>query len=106
MAEEKQEQPTAEEAENRPGAEQETVSGNEGAALSGSPDQAGAVRGTSNESPQLPPSAQAAAAKAHALLEHLKDVATQVQADVERVVPASMIDAAKSEVAALIRAAL
>lgn len=60
----------------------------------------------SNESPVLPASAQAAAAKAHALLEHVKTMASQLQADIERVVPASMVNAAKAEVDALIRAAL
>lgn len=62
--------------------------------------------GASNESPSMPPSAQAAAAKAHAGLGHLIQVAQTVQRDIERYVPAAVLAAAEIEVKALVRGIL
>ena len=62
--------------------------------------------GASNESPVLPPSVVASAARAHALLGHMMTMAAQLQADIERYVPAGTLAAAKVEVASVIRAIL
>jgi hypothetical protein len=61
------------------------------------------VAGTSNESPQLPPSAQAAAARAHVLYGHIIAMAQQAQKDLERFIPAGMLTAAESEIGTMIR---
>jgi hypothetical protein len=57
----------------------------------------------SNESPSLPPTAAAGAARAHALLGHFVDAAQKIQADLARYVPQSALDAAKVEVQAMLR---
>lgn len=62
--------------------------------------------GVSNASPQMPPNAQATAAKAHALLGHISGVAATLRAEIERYVPAPVLQAAEVEVAAMIRAIL
>ena len=62
--------------------------------------------GASNESPTLPPGVLSSAARAHALLGHMQTIAAQLQADIERYVPAPALDAAKIEVASIIRAIL
>lgn len=60
----------------------------------------------SNESVPLVPGAQAAAARAHHLIQHLIDVGKAIQADIERYVPPSVIQAAEGEAAAFLRDAL
>jgi hypothetical protein len=62
--------------------------------------------GVTNQSPQLPPNAAAGAAKAHALLSHLVEAAQQVQAELERYVPADAISAAEVEVKSMLRSIL
>ena len=64
------------------------------------------AQGTANESPVLPPSAQAGAAKAHAFLGHLVTVAQAAQAEIEKYVPPEMVAAAEREAALLIRSIL
>lgn len=64
------------------------------------------AQGTANESPVLPPSAQAGAAKAHAFLSHLVTVAQAAQAEIEKYVPPEMVAAAEREAAMLIRSIL
>jgi hypothetical protein len=61
------------------------------------------VQTVSNQSPALPPNAQAAGARAHAALTHLKSLASSIQADIERYVPAGMISSAEAEVKALVQ---
>jgi hypothetical protein len=63
-------------------------------------------RSASNETPPLPANAQAAAARAHAILGHFIDVAQRGQADLERYVPAGMLQGAKQEALSLIREVL
>jgi hypothetical protein len=63
----------------------------------------GSVTGVSNQSPQLPANAQAAAAKAHAGLGHLIQVAQRIQGELERFIPAGLIQSAEAEVKGLVR---
>jgi hypothetical protein len=57
----------------------------------------------SNESPSLPPTAAAGAARAHALLGHFVLAAQKIQSDLARFVPQSALDAAEVEVKAMLR---
>lgn len=70
------------------------------------PDVPAPVQSASNESPQLPVSAQAAAARTHALLTHLESVISGAKSDIERFVPASLISAAEAEAQAFIKGML
>jgi hypothetical protein len=64
------------------------------------------VGATANETPVLPASAQAGAAKAHAVLGHLVKVAQAAQAEIERYVPAELVTAAERDAALFIRSVL
>ena len=64
------------------------------------------AQGTANESPVLPPSAQAGAAKAHAFLSHLVAVAQAAQAEIEKYVPPELVAAAEREAGLFIRSIL
>lgn len=65
--------------------------------------QAGLMSGAANQSPQLPPNAQAGAAKAHAILGHLIQVAEAARGEIERYVPPELLNAAGSEAMAFVR---
>lgn len=68
--------------------------------------QAAPLQSASNVTSVLPPNAQAGAARAHAFLGHVINLAQRYQKDLERFVPPEFIEAAKVEVAALIKAVL
>jgi hypothetical protein len=64
------------------------------------------IGATANESPVMPASAQAGAAKAHAMLGHLARVAQAAQAEIERYVPPDLLAAAERDAMLFIRSAL
>jgi len=59
--------------------------------------------GVSNQGPALPASAQAAAARAHQVLDKIITIAQNVQADLERYVPADLLSAAENEAKQFLR---
>jgi hypothetical protein len=72
----------------------------------GGPETTSHITGASNVSPQLPPNAQSAAARAHAWFSHMEQIAQQAQADIERYVPAGLLQAAEAEASAFVRSIL
>lgn len=86
----------------------DALAGSNPDAASAEPSEAEAqlVRAASNENAVLPPSAAAAAAKAHAALTHVQQVAEKYLAELDKYVPQSLIQAAEGEVKSFIRSIL
>lgn len=68
--------------------------------------QTGLSQSASNESPVLPANAQAAAAKAHASLDHVIQVLQAAKADIAKYVPEELMNAAQRDVSAFVKSIL
>lgn len=69
-------------------------------------DSAMPVGSTSNVTPILPAGAQAAAARAHALIKHWQQVGEKAIEEIEKYVPQPVLQAAETEIAAFLRSVI